>query len=307
MPVTVVNDPKYDENAGDGWVKIVEGALYQLLFASTRTANTTAGHHALSTAGRGVTRYTVDLPKFKKDCQCLIVVSVEGTVYGEVNAVASDWGFGKARAIIDAKLYSSLGTGQAQLAIASGDGAESYEVSGELGVNPEANVKVVGKVGEGPLSKISSYSSGPVSFNACYADFSVTAEGCVNDYVNSWCDAESFAEGHISTDHKCYISAYCVCDGQRELIFEWSNNYQMGHSYSKRSDQDKEHEENMKANREQLKTNVDKTRPRISKNKQIKLVKQLETGPKVPTRSSNDLLSTMRESLQRQVSKKREG
>ena len=246
MPVTVVHDPKYDENSGDGWVQIVEGALYQLLFASTRTANTTAGHHALSTAGRGVTKYTVDLPKCKTDCQCLIVVSVEGSIYAEVNAAASDSGFGKARATIDAKLYSSLGTGQAQLAIASGDGAESYEASGELGVDPKANVKVVGKVGEGPLNKVSTYSSGPVSFNGCYADFSVTAEGCVNDYVNSWCDAESFAKGRISANHSCNISAYCVCDGQRELIFEWSSNYQTGRSYSRRSNLDKEYEEKTK-------------------------------------------------------------
>ena len=214
-------------------------------------------------------------------------------------------GIWKGPRTIDAKLYSSLGTAQAQLALASGDGAilRSFRRSRHI---TQGNVKIVGKVGEGRLSKISSYSSGPISFNACYADFSVTAEGSVNGYTNLWCDDKSFAEGHISTEHKCNISAYCVCDGQRELIFEYSRDRDSG-GYSKRSDLDKEYEEKTKKDEEKLKTNVDKTRPAISKSEEAKLMKQLETGPKVPPKGPNDLLSTMRELLRRQASKKGAG
>ena len=307
MPVKIVNDPEWGHSGKNGQVTQVVGAFYQMFFASTRAATKgTDAYHSPSAKGAGVTKYRVDIPKCKKDCQCLIVVSVEGSISGEVNAMASDWGFGKARATIDAKLYSSLGTAQAQLALASGDGADSYEASGEVGTSPKANVKIVGKVGEGRLTKISSYSSGPISFNACYADFSVTAEGSVNGYTNSWCDDKSFAEGHISTEHKCNISAYCVCDGQRELIFEYSRDRDSG-GYSKRSDLDKEYEEKTKKDEEKLKTNVDKTGPAISKSEEAKLMKQLETGPKVPPKGPNDLLSTMRESLRRQASKKGAG
>ena len=108
-----------------GHVTQAVGAFYQMFFASTRAATKgTDAYHSPSAKGAGVTKYRVDIPKCKKDCQCLIVVSVEGSISGEVNAMASDWGFGKARATIDAKLYSSLGIAQAQLALASGDGGD---------------------------------------------------------------------------------------------------------------------------------------------------------------------------------------
>ncbi|HZU24982.1 MAG TPA: hypothetical protein VFA04_05640 [Bryobacteraceae bacterium] len=305
MPVTVVNKPK-DEALRQGprneVQKRIEGALLQLY-----AARTYAGVDAVSSYGSGSTTYKVEMPRCDNDCQCLIVASVTGEIKGHVDSLASDWGFGKSLASADAKLSSSLGSSPAQLAISSGDGAESYEISGEAAGAPKANVKVTGRLPSGPLDRVSQYSSGPVSFNTCYADIVVTAEGSVNGNINSWCDSSSYAEAAIGITHECSIAAYCVCKGERKLIFEWSISSESGSTYSKRSTLDEEYEKKLKSDADKLRTDVARTAPPVSRSEQSKLMRILAARPKAPRRSANDILTKMRNSLRAQGSKPNAG
>jgi hypothetical protein len=302
VPVFVEEDPKDRASRagprGDVW-KRIQGASYQAYHAKTYTDGP-----SVSETDEGTTTYRVEIPRCSEDCQCLIVVSVTGEIKGFVAADASDFFLGKARASADAKLWSSLGVAQAQLAIVSGDGAESYEASGELTAAPRVNVKVVGKVGDGPLDKISAYSCGPVSFNACYADFSVTAEGAVNGYINSHADASSYADATILITHKCKISAYCVCNGERSLILEWSRDWREGSMYTRRSAKDEEYEKKLKDDTDKLGSNTGKSAPTTPPRQQARMLRELAKKPR-PARHLSDGLAKTRDLFERELSKMR--
>jgi hypothetical protein len=201
-------------------------------------------------------------------------------------------------------MWSSLGAAQAQLAIASGDGAESYEASGEFAAAPKANVKIVGKVGDGPLDKVSAYNSGPVSLSACYADFSVTAEGAANGYINSHADQASYADATILITHKCEISAYCVCNGERSLILEWSRDWRDGSVYIRRSERDEDYEKKLTDDADGLKSDTGRSAPTASPRQQTRMLKELGQKP-TRARNLNDGLSKTRELFERELSKVR--
>ena len=295
MPVTVVDKPK-DEASRKGprneQQKRIQGARYQLFQAKTYAADKSP-----SVAGSGTTTYTVDIPRCDENCQCLIVASVDGRVRGHVDADASDYFVGKARGLIDGKLFSSLGGSPAQLTLVSGDGAESYEASADVS---GPNAKIVGKVGDGPLDKVSAYSSGPVSIDKCYADITVTAEGSANSFINWACSDDSYGEAIVTITRDCKISAYCVCKGERTLIFEWSRGWDSGSSYTKRSDKDKEYELKLKRDRDEMGTL--KTEQPMPK-REAKSLEQLDTGRKPRRRSSEDGLSRTRQLFKNQLSK----
>jgi hypothetical protein len=307
MPVTVVDEPK-DQRIKRGThgeiSKTVLGASFQIYSANTNRD----GIKSPSICGSGTTTYTVEIPRCDNNCECLIVVTVTGEVRGIVDAEAEDYFMGRATAVVDGRLWSNLGTSQAQLTLTSGEGAATYEASGELSPPPKANVKIAGKAGDGPLDKISTYSSGPVSFNACFADIVVTAEGAANSSVNWATRGGSYARSTILATHECKISCYCICNGERTMILEWIRTRWPNKSvYLRRSIRDQEYEKKLIEEREMLQKDVEKKGPSASKREQNKLNKTLESAPGVAVRNSEDGLSKMRELFENILSKLKNG
>src|SRR5579859_1244600 len=144
MPVRVEHSPREHEKIRDAnrrtkKSKYVVGALC-LSYHVTDTN---------SYSGAGWSKYYVVIPPCPDECECLIEITIRGKVQGSVDAEASDWGFGKAGASVSGRLYSSLCAEREELILASGDGAESIELSGKLGKDPGLDGKVVIKPGEG--------------------------------------------------------------------------------------------------------------------------------------------------------------
>ncbi len=307
MPVTVVDEPKdqkFKRGTHGEISNTVQGASFQIYNANTNRD----GIKSPSICGSGTTTYTVEIPRCDDSCQCLIVVTVTGEVRGIVDAEAEDYFMGEATAVVDGKLWSNLGTSHAQLTLTSGEGAATYEASAELAPSLMANVKIVGKIGDGPLDKISSYSSGPISFNACFADIVVTAEGSANSNTNWATRGGSYARSTILSTHECKISAYCVCNGERTMILEWIRTRWPSRSlYLNRSVKDEEYEKKLAEERKMLQKDVETRGPVISRREQNKLNKALGSTPGAAVRNSEDGLSKMRELFENILSKLKNG